>query len=141
LASGKVVFGHAIDHFKAIRNSPAELAYEWSSLRRGGWGVIDNHKGNAVIPEDHDPTRLQGDALVLTENLDGLLIVVPNPRLPQAEQARLANTVDKLGLNQSAVALARKDCYDDFIANGTTYGHEFMQERQPFVFQFIFAAP
>jgi hypothetical protein len=64
------------------------------------------HKGNAVIPEDHDPTCLQGDALVLAENHDGLLIVVPNPKLSAAEQARLADTVAKLGLNQSAVALA-----------------------------------
>ena len=123
-----------------MRNSPAELANEWSNLR-WAWGVIDNHKGNAVIPEDHDPTRLQGDALVLAENLDGLLIVVPNPRLPEAEQARLADTVAKLGLNQSAVALARKDCYDGFIANGKTHGYEFMRERQPFVVQFIVAAP
>jgi sulfur carrier protein ThiS len=38
--------------------------------------------------------------------------VVPNPKLSAAEQARLADTVAKLGLNQSAVALARKDCYD-----------------------------
>jgi hypothetical protein len=60
------------------------------------------HKGNAVIPEDHDPTCLQGDALVLAENHDGLLIVVPNPKLSAAEQARLADTVAKLGLNQSA---------------------------------------
>jgi hypothetical protein len=70
------------------------------------------HKGNAVIPEDHDPTCLQGDALVLAEDHDGLLIVVPNPKLSAAEQARLADTVAKLGLNQSAVALARKDCCD-----------------------------
>lgn len=138
LASDKVVSGHAIDHFRAIRISPAKLAYEWSNLR-WAWGVIDNHKGNAVIPEDHDPTRLQGDALVLTENLDGLLIVVPNPKLSAAEQARLANTVAKLGLNQSAVALARKDCYDDFIANAEIYGCDFMRERQPFVYEFMAA--
>ncbi len=84
------------NHFKAIRNSPAELAYEWSNIR-WAWGLIDNHKGNAVIPEDHDTTLLQGDALVLTENLNDLLIVVPNPRLPEAEQARLADTVASLG--------------------------------------------
>jgi hypothetical protein len=66
---------------------------------RWAWGVTDNHKGNAVIPEDHDPTRLPVDALVLAENLDGLLIVVPNPKLSAAEQARLADTVAKLGLN------------------------------------------
>jgi hypothetical protein len=138
LASGKVVSGHAIDHFRAIRISPAKLVYEWSNLR-WAWGVIDNHKGNAVIPEDHDPTCLQGDALVLAENHDGLLIVVPNPKLSAAEQARLADTVAKLGLNQSAVALARKDCYDDFIVHAEIYGRDFMRERQPFVYEFIAA--
>ena len=97
------------------------------------------HKGNAVIPEDHDPTCLQGDALVLAENHDGLLIVVPNPKLSAAEQARLADTVAKLGLNQSAVALARKDCYDDFIVHVEIYGRDFMRERQPFVYEFIAA--
>jgi hypothetical protein len=82
---------------------------------------------------------LQGDALVLAENHDGLLIVVPNPKLSAAEQARLADTVAKLGLNQSAVALARKDCYDDFIVHVEIYGRDFMRERQPFVYEFIAA--
>jgi hypothetical protein len=75
---------HAIDHFRPIHLSPARLAFEWSNLR-WAWGIIDNHKGNSLIPGDHDPTRLQADALILTEDPSGLLIVAPNPSLPPAD--------------------------------------------------------
>jgi hypothetical protein len=81
---------------------------------------------------------LQADALILSEDPSGLLIVAPNPSLPSAEQARLTDTVAKLGLNQTAVVLARSACRDDFIASADLYGHAFMLARQPFVYQFIF---
>ena len=128
---------HSIDHFRPIHLSPARLAYDWSNLR---WsrGIIDNYKGNSPIPGDHDPTRLQTDALILSEDPSGLLIVAPNPCLPSAEQARLADTVVKLGLNQTAVVLARSACRDDFIASADLYEHVFMLARQPLVYQFIF---
>ena len=77
LASGKQVSMHSIDHFKPISLSPAKEAYNWLNLR-WAWGVIDNHKGNSLIPDDHDPTRLQADALILSEDPSGLLIVATN---------------------------------------------------------------
>ena len=137
LASGKQVSMHSIDHFKPISLSPAKEAYNWLNLR-WAWGVIDNHKGNSLIPDDHDPTRLQADALILSEDPSGLLIVAPNHSLPPAEQARLAITVAKLGLNQAAVALARTNCRNDFIASAQIYGHDYMAARQPFVYRFMF---
>lgn len=137
LASGQTVSMHSIDHFKPISLSPARQAYDWSNLR-WAWGVIDNHKGNSVIPDDHDPTRLQADALILSEDPSGLLIVAPNPSLPPAEQVRLADTITKLGLNQAAVALARTNCRNDFIASAEIYGHDYMAARQPFVYRFTF---
>ena len=137
LASGETVSMHSIDHFRPIHLSPARLAFDWSNLRLA-WCIIDNHKGNSLIPGDHDPTRLQADALILSEDPSGLLIVAPNPSLPPAEQARLTDTVAKLGLNQTAVVLARSACRDDFIASADLYGHDFMLARQPFVYQFIF---
>ena len=91
-----------------------------------------------MISDDHDPTRLQGDALILAEDPSGLLIVAPNPSLPPAEQARLADTIAKLGLNLAAVALARTNCHNDFIALAEIYGHDYMAARQPFVYQFTF---
>lgn len=137
LASGKQVSMHSIDHFKPISLNPAWQAYDWSNLR-WAWGVIDKHKGNSVIPNDHDPTQLQADALILSEDPSGLLIVAPNPSLPPAEQARLANTIANLGLNQAAVALARTNCRNDFIASAGIYGHDYMAARQPFVYRFTF---
>lgn len=137
LASGQTVSMHSIDHFKPISLSPASLAFEWSNLR-WAWNRIDNHKDNSLIPDDHDPTQLQADALILSEDPSGLLIVAPNPSLPPAEQARLANTIANLGLNQAAVALARTNCRNDFIASAGIYGHDYMAARQPFVYQFTF---
>ncbi|MFM7647652.1 MAG: hypothetical protein ACKO50_06215 [Cyanobium sp.] len=64
--------------------------------------------------------------------------MAPNPCLPPAEQARLADTVAKLGLNQAAVALARTNCRNDFIASAQIYGHDYMAARQPFVYRFTF---
>ena len=139
LATGEVVSIHSIDHFSPIRSSPARLAFEWSNLR-WAWRLIDNHKGSTPIPADHDPTRLAAQALLLREDPDGVLLVVPNPALPAAEQARLRHTVASLGLNQAAVALARTACFQDFIAHGHIYGHDYMRERQPFVHNVLFPA-
>jgi len=138
LVGGKIVSGHAIDHFRPIHSSPARLAYEWSNLR-WAWDFVDNYKGRQSIPQDHDPTRLKLDVLVLKECLDGLLRVFPNPALPQEEQERLANTVSRLGLNQYTVAKARTDCFEDFIVSAETYGQVFMMERQPFVYRYLLA--
>jgi len=135
-----VVSGHAIDHFRPIRSSPARLAYEWSNLR-WAWKVVDHQKANQRIPDEHDPTALRPSALVLEESLEGLLMVAPNPALPEDEQARLAETVRKLGLNCYIVAKARTDCYEDFINHVDVYDLQFMLERQPFVLQFLFPPP
>ena len=137
LASGETISMHSIDHFRPIRLSSARQSYDWSNLR-WAWNRIDIYKGNSLIPDDHDPTRLQADALILSEDPSGLLIVAPNPFLPPAEQARLADTIAKLGLNQAAVALARTNCRNDFIASAGIYGHDYMVARQPFVYRFTF---
>lgn len=137
---GMIVSGHAIDHFRSIRLSPARLAYEWSNLR-WAWKVVDHHKANQHIPDDHDPTALQPGAFMLEESLEGLLLVTPNPALPQDEQTRLAETVKKLGLNHYVVAKARTDCYEDFMFNAEIYDPEFMRERQPFVAELFFRHP
>jgi hypothetical protein len=132
-------YGGQVDHFMPRASSAAKLAYEWKNLR-WAWGKIDSdYKGNNVIPSDHDPVQIKEDSLILEEDGNGDLVVVPNPHLQEAEKARLKETIQMLGLNRKPIVLARNTCFDDFIDPTNSYDPAFMEEVQPFVYQQMIA--
>ena len=131
---GGTTRGAQIDHFKPRSSSAAKFAYEWDNLR-WAWGKIDSeYKKNNVIPDDHDPVRIAASAMMLQEDENGDLVVVPNPSFPDAEKDRLKETIRMLGLNRGPIKRARKKCFDDFIDPNQSYSHVFMQEMQPFIY-------
>ena len=136
---GGTTRGAQIDHFKPRSSCAAKLAYEWQNLR-WAWGKIDSeYKKNNVIPDDHDPVRIASNAMMLEEDDNGDLVVVPNPSFPDAEKTRLKETIQMLGLNRVPIKLARKNCFDDFIDPNHSYSRDFMKEVQPFIYQQMIA--
>ncbi len=136
---GGTRYGGQVDHFKPRETSAAKLAYEWSNLR-WAWAKIDSeYKKNNIIPDDHDPVQIARNSLLLEEDDEGNLLVVPNPSLPDSERSRIEETIRKLGLNNTPVILARTNCFKDFIDPNNSYSHSFMEEVQPFVYRQMIA--
>lgn len=133
-AAGNLQSTHSIDHFLPKSLSPARLAYEWSNLR-WSWRVIDNEgKGNNLIPLD--PTTINRCLMELHEDSNGDWMVVPlKEGLSTMERNQVDCTIRLLGLNLRKVVIRRNQYVDDFKKNGGLYGDDFMNERQPFVYQ------
>jgi hypothetical protein len=135
LADGREESSHSIDHFEPKSRVAASRAYDWDNLR-WAWRVIDNEgKRDHWIPPDHDPTALRAPVFQLVEDDRGHWLVVPDPSLEVSEQTRLNETIRLLGLNLRKVVLRRNAYVDDFLTNGSEYGVDWMQERQPFVYR------
>jgi hypothetical protein len=73
--------------------------------------------------------------LQLAEDDRGNWLVVPDPSLEASEQTRLRETIRLLGLNLPKVVLRRNAYVEDFLTNGSQYGADWMEERQPFVYR------
>jgi hypothetical protein len=127
-----------VDHFKPRESSAARLAYEWGNLR-WAWAKIDSeYKKNNIIPDDHDPIRIDDGLMMLEEDDNGHLLVIPNPSLSDSEKMRLGETIRMLGLNRTPVKQARKNCFEHFIEPSHSYDHDFIEETQPFIYQQMF---
>ena len=134
-----ITYGGQIDHFKPRDSSAAKLAYEWYNLR-WAWAKVDSeYKQNNIIPDDHDPVQIAVDAMMLEEDENGDLVVIPNPSFSDGEKRRLEETIRMLGLNRTPVKLARRRCFEHFIDPRYSYSRDFIEEMQPFIYQQMLA--
>lgn len=121
-----VVGGHSVEHF-APKSKERELAYEWSNYRLV-CALMNARKRD--FEDVLDPFDIRDDWFELEFVF---LQVRPAPNLEASVADAVADTIERLKLNDEQCCTARAVWYEDW--KRVPMSDEFMRERSPFVFR------
>ena len=115
------------DHFQPKSKVAAKNAYEWNNYRFA-CHALNNIKGEkeGLI----DPFEV-GEDWFLFNFIDGG--VYPNPQLPQEQQIRVQDTIERLHLSDAASNAERLDAFENYRSSHIS--RELFARDYPFLFQ------
>lgn len=117
--------GVTTDHFVAKSKLPGQ-AYEWGNLRLAS-AIVNARKCD--FDDVLDPFMLSPGWFRL-ELVTGH--IYPNPEIAVADQALVASTIDRIGLDDQASREMRARHYEDYRRG--YYTTDFLRHRSPFVY-------